>query len=240
MSRVILRVVDLETTGLAPPEEIIEVGISDVYWDTDERVASVTAPKAFLFRNSRPITPENRAVHHIQDAELQNAPSCTEDHLRAALMVDGGEPFALVAAHASFEQQWITEAITGPIRWICTVKAAARLYPDAESHSNQATRYRIGLDLPEAWSMPPHRAGPDAYVTGNILADMLKGTTVNTLCQWTREPKFLPRCPIGKWKGKAWADVERSYLDWLLKTADMDADAQHAARLELERRRGAG
>ncbi len=238
MTRVILRAVDLETTGLAPPEEIIELGISDVYWDTDEQVASVTAPKSYLFRTDRQITPENRSVHHIQDAELATAPLCTADHLRSALMVDGGEPFALVAANAAFEQLWLTETVTGPIRWICTVKAAARLYPDAESHSNQATRYRMGLDLPEAWAMPPHRAGPDAYVTGNILANMLRGTKVNDLVQWQREPKFLPRCPIGKWRGRDWADVERSYLDWLLKTPDMDADVKHAANLELDRRAG--
>jgi exodeoxyribonuclease X len=234
MTTVIFRVVDLETTGLAPPEAIIEIGWSDVYWDTDERVASVTAPQSFLFSTDRPITPENRAIHHISAGELVDKPVCTDAALTEILAAD--TPFALVAANANFEQQWLTEAAIGPARWICTVKAAARLYPDAESHSNQAIRYRMDLDLPDEMAMPPHRAGPDAYVTGNILANMLRGTPVRDLIAWTKEPKFLPRCPMGKWKGSVWADVDQSYLEWILRTPDMDADVQHAARLEVDRR----
>lgn len=235
MTRVILRAIDIETTGLAPPECVIELGWCDVYWEVEERIASVTAPQSMLFAPTRPISPENRAVHHLTDAELANEPECTDAALRAIVCEEG--LFALVAANAAFEQQWLTPEITGGARWICTVKAAARLYPDADSHSNQAIRYRMGLDLPTAWAMPPHRAGPDAYVTGNILANMLVGTSVSDLVKWQKEPKFLPRCPLGKWKGTAWPEVERSYLEWILRTADMDADVQHAARLELERRR---
>lgn len=237
MTTIVLRAIDIETTGLAPPECIIEVGWSDVYWDVEQRVASVTAPTSLLFSPTRPITPENRAIHHITDAALAEQPECSDAALR--LIVEEGAPFALVAANASFEQQWLTPEIVGPARWICTVKAAARLYPDAESCSNQAIRYRMGLDLPDAWAMPPHRAGPDSYVTACILADMLKGTSVNDLIRWQREPKFLPRCPLHKWKGTPWPEVERSYLDWILRTADMDPDTQHAARLEIDRRRAA-
>lgn len=235
MTRVILRAIDVETTGLTPDACVIELGWSDVYWEVEQKVASVTAPQSLLFAPTRPITPENRAIHHLSDAELTDQPECTPEALRASVLE--GEPFALVAANASFEQQWLTPEVTGPVRWICTVKAAARLYPDADSHSNQAIRYRMGLDLPEGWAMPPHRAGPDSYVTANILANILRGTSVNDLVKWTTEPKLLTRCPLGKWKGVAWPEVELSYLNWLLRTADMDADVQHAARLEIERRK---
>lgn len=237
MTRVILRCVDLETTGLAPPECVIELGWSDVYWDVESRVASVTAPQSVLFAPTRPITPENRAIHHLTDAELADQPECTEAALRATLVDE--YVFALVAANAAFEQQWLTPAVTGSLRWICTVKAAARLYPDAESRSNQAIRYRMGLDLPNEWAMPPHRAGPDSYVTANILANMLLGTSVKDLVKWTAEPRFLPRCPMGKWKGTPWPEIERSYLDWIMRTDDLDPDVRHAAGLELERRKAA-
>ena len=238
MPIVLLRAVDLETTGLAPPECVIEIGWSDVYWDTDERTAEIMAPQSRLFTPTRPITPENRAVHHIADADFDGHAVCTDEALEDILCKD--EPFALVAAHAAFEQQWLAPGITGDAKWICTVKAAARLFPEAESHSNQAIRYRMGLHLPEALAMPPHRAGPDAYVTANILAAMLETASVNQLLKWTREPKFLPRCPLGKWKGKAWPEVEHSYLEWILRTADMDPDVQHAARQEIARRVGEG
>lgn len=238
MSTVRFMSVDLETTGLAPPDEIIEVGWCEVYWDTEARVASVTAPKSALFSTDRPITPENRAVHHIGDAELATAPRCTPDHLKAILLAD--PPFAFVAANCAFERQWITEEIVGAARWICTVKAASRLYPDAESCSNQAIRYRMKLDLPDEWAMPPHRAGPDAYVTGNILADMLKGTLVRDLLRWTAEPRWMARCPLTKHRGKSWGEVPADYLDWVTtKAADMDADTRWNAQRELERRRAA-
>lgn len=230
------RVVDLETTGLAPPEEIIEIGWSDVFFNVEEKVISVTKSQSTLFSPTRPITPENRAIHHITDAELLGKPVCTPEALKAILTESA--PFAFVAANANFEQQWLTEEVTGPARWICTVKAAAILYPDAESHSNQAIRYRMGLDLKDEWAMPPHRAGPDSYVTGEILANMLRGTMVRDLVKWTGEPKFLPRCPLAKWKGSAWADVERSYLEWIMRTADMDGDIKHAAGMEIIRREG--
>lgn len=234
MAEIIMRVVDLETTGLAPPECIIELGWSDVHYNTETKASSIAAPQSLLYSPTRPITPENRAIHHLTDAELDGQPECSDADLRTVLTL--GEPFALVAANAAFEQQWLTPEVIGPARWICTVKAAARLYPDAESHSNQAIRYRMELDLPDALAMPPHRAAPDAYVTGNILANMLRGTSVRDLVQWTKEPKFLPRCPMGKWKGTAWPEVDQSYLEWILRTVDMDVDVQNAARLEIDRR----
>ena len=99
-------------------------------------------------------------------------------------------------------------------------------------------RYLLGLDLPDDLAMPPHRAGPDSYVTAHILAHMLKSERVRDLVAWTAEPRFLPRCPIGKHKGATWDAIPADYLQWIQRTADLDPDVKHAANLEMARRKG--
>lgn len=240
MSIVLLRVIDLETTGLAPPASVVEIGWCDVHFEPETKRVEIGAPKSKLFKPAEPMTPEVIAVHHLTDAMLAGLPECTVDDLKEVARADS--PQFLCAASCDFEQKWITQDITQPFgersppRWICTVKAASRLFPDAQSHSNQATRYRLGLDLPESVAMPPHRAGPDSFVTAHILGRFLQTERVASLVHWTTLPKWMPNCPIGKlWRGKPWAEVDEGFLNWM-RGADIDDDAKHWALVELERR----
>lgn len=71
-----LRVIDLETTGMGPPAEIIEIGLADVEFGDDG--ATVSAPSGRLFRPIGPIPPETMAVHHLTQADIPaDAPHCT-------------------------------------------------------------------------------------------------------------------------------------------------------------------
>lgn len=242
MSIVLFRVIDLETSDLAPPASVIEIGFTDLLYEPETKTVEITQPQSKLFRPREPLKPENIAIHHLTDAMLAGYPECTEDDLKAVVRAEF--PSFIVAANSAFEKQWIHRDITAPFgeraapKWLCTVKAAARLFPDAESHANQAMRYRLGLDLPEHLAMPPHRAGPDSYVTAHVLAKFLEmGTRVSHMVHWEELPKWMPVCPIGKqWKGKPWAEVEESFLNWVLRQPDMDGDICHWVRVELERR----
>lgn len=243
---VTIRVIDLETTGLEPPECIIEAGWTDVFFDPPTKIASVGLPRSMLFQATGPISAANRAVHHIKDSELVRAPVLTDDMLKMICRGDEDEVFALCAANCAFERQWLTDEIcTTPAEgekqairrhWICTIKATHRIYPDLESKSNQATRYALNLDLADDLAMPPHRAGPDSFVTANILAHMLKTERVSTLIGWTQAPLYLPKCPIGKHKGQRWEEIPPDYLSWILRQEDMSADIKHAAQAEVTRR----
>ncbi len=86
--------------------------------------------------------------------------------------------------------------------------------------------------------MPPHRAGPDAYVTAHILLALLQVATVEEMVEWTKEPRLLPRLTFGKYKGKKWSDVEvdDGYLRWILRQDDMSEDFKWNAKQELARR----
>ena len=85
--------------------------------------------------------------------------------------------------------------------------------------------------------MPAHRAGPDAYVTAHLLKALLVTTTAKQMVAWTKEPRLLPKCTIGKFRGKPWPEVEAGFLNWMLNQADMEADLKWNASRELERRK---
>lgn len=231
----LLRVIDIETTGMAPPAEIIEFGRVDVVGEGGDW--RIDRPMARLYRPLNGIPPETMAVHHITESDFDaDTPVCTEERLRMAVW-GGQKPDVLVAHNHAFERSFIPDAITEGLPWICTLKAALRLWPDAPAHSNQTLRYWRGLKLDNAFAMPPHRAGPDAWVTAHLLVEMLKVASVEQLIAWTAEPKQLPAVPFGKHRGSKWSDVPVDYLNWMVGQGDMDEDVVWCARRELQRRR---
>jgi DNA polymerase III epsilon subunit-like protein len=100
-----LRVIDLETTGMEPPAEIVEFGRADVVAD-GVRV-TIERPMTRLYRPLNGIPPEALAVHHITEADFTaDTPVCTPDRLRLAVW-GGSAPDVLVAHNAEFEQKFI-------------------------------------------------------------------------------------------------------------------------------------
>jgi exodeoxyribonuclease X len=230
-----LRVIDLETTGMEPPSEIIEYGFVDV--EVGASSVTVTEPTSWLYSAERGIPPETMAVHHITPDEIPHGtPPCTPGHLHAAVWYPP-TPDVFVAHNCEFERKFVTDGITGETPWICTYKAALHLWPDAPRHSNQVLRYWRGLRLNPALAMPPHRAGPDAWVTAQLLAEMVTLATIDQLVAWTKQPKPMPVIAFGKHRGSPWSDVPSDYLEWITLQVDMDADAVWYARNELNRRR---
>lgn len=227
----IIRVIDFETTGTEPPAaEVCEVGICDLNLETK----TVHRPFNWLCL-VKVMPPEVRAVHHISLAECAaHSPFDTEEMFSTSY----GTPNAIAAHNAEFE----TKFFTSPVPVICTYKAALRVWPDAPSHSNGALRYWLedqGLIAPEhALTQPAHRAGPDAYVTAHILLALFNtGVTGKEMVAWTKEPRLLPKCPIGaEWRGKKWAEVDSGFLRWMIGNATMESDLKWNAQRELDRR----
>lgn len=83
--------------------------------------------------------------------------------------------------------------------------------------------------------MPPHRAGPGAWVTAHIFAELVLSATTDEMIDWTLKPK-LPKIPFGKHRGAQWPDIPADYPHWMTRQKDMDADAQYCAGEELARR----
>lgn len=231
------RIIDIETTGVGPEAELIEFGAVDVS-DRTGRVA-VEAPKTRLFRPLKGIPPETMAVHHITPADFgPDDHPCDDAGLRACVFGDA-VPDVLVAHNCEFERSFIPARVTDPLPWICTYKVALRAWPDAPGHSNQVLRYWRGLSLDHALAMPPHRAGPDAFVTAHLFAELLEVASVEQMIAWTAEPRLYPTISFGKHRGAKWSELPFDYLQWMTRQADMEADAKWCARRELDRRRAA-
>ena len=241
----IIRCVDLETTGFAAGSGVCEIAYCDLV-STATNLAGEPAGwtvadgrHSWLVNPGCPIPPEVSAVHHLIDEDLAGAPDL-DAVCRAIFDPSGNDPATVVlAAHsAKFEQLFLTPERTGPLRWICSYKAALRLWPDAPSHGNQALRYwkkPAGLD--RATAAAGHRAFPDAYVTAHLVRDMLNEHPVgiDQLVEWSSQPALQVRCHIGKWRGAKWTEVDYGFLEWV-SLRDFDEDVLFTVRHEMERR----
>lgn len=226
----IIRVIDFETSGTEPPEaEVCEVGICDLNLDQKE----VLLPLSWLCR-VKAMPPEVRAVHHISLDECSGEPVFDPGDM---FMEKLGPVSAMAAHNAEFE----TKFFDSPVPVICTYKAALRVWPEAPSHSNGALRYWLEdqgkLSLDHSRSQPAHRAGPDAYVSAHILLALFNdGATGKEMVAWTKEPRLLPKCPIGKFRGQPWSEVEGGFLGWMLRQDSMEEDLKWNAKREIARR----
>lgn len=230
----VLRVIDFETNGFEPTDEVIEAGTCDVSQIGDKWI--VDEGHFADFFACEKLKPEARAVHHIAPGELEGTePFDAEDFL---LRVVRDKVSAIVAHNWDFEKKWLGDCAN--MHPICTYKAALRVWPEAPSHSNGALRYWLedqGIIRPDPkLCEPAHRAGPDAYVTAHILVALLEHATGREMVAWTKEPRLLTKCPIGKQKGSPWADVDAGFLGWVMRQPGMEEDIRWNVARELERR----
>jgi exodeoxyribonuclease X len=234
----IIRVIDLETTGSAPPAHgVCEIGWQDVALGADGRWELQGEGGARFVNPGRSMPPITQAIHHILDEEVADAPWW---HDMARPILDPWPRRVALAAHrADFEQQFCTASLTHGAEWICTWKCALRLWPDSPSFSNQVLRYWRKPDgLVHERGLPAHRAFPDAYVTAYHLRDQLNAASVAQLLEWSRLPGLLPRVRYGPDRGRDWREISDDSLAGFL--SDRDIDVRYTAEQELERRRNGG
>lgn len=224
-----IRVIDFETTGT--PEDAVKA-ICEIGW-TDLGVdGSIDGPHSFLVNPGHPIPPQTRAVHHLSDEDVADATDTVSGRGRLCEGMDADDIWA--AHNAQFEQAFFGG---GERRWICTMKCAKHLLPDAPSHSNQALRYWLNLDKEfsdTSLAMPPHRAGPDAYVTAFLLRRLLELASAEELVELTKAPVRLRTVTFGKHRGVKWNDLPESYLSWIANKSDLGADEKFTARAVLK------
>lgn len=211
---------DLETSGLEATDHVVEIAAWDVI--PDQGPLSPFFVGASFVKPPVPIPPKASAIHHIVDEDVAGAPSWKETLFWIDDTVD-----AYCCHNSRFDAQWLGPIVGKPI--IDTYRAALRLWPDFESHSNQYLRYKLKPEgLNRQIANESHRARSDAYVTSHILQVILKQpkVTLDGLIQCSSRPALLPRIRFGKHRDKKWGDVDRSYLEWLSRQADLDEDVK--------------
>lgn len=228
----LIRIVDVETTGLDDPAEIVELGWTDIRLFHDGW-AIERGPEAVLVNPGMPISFPAMAVHHITDDDVRFGVDPDEARAEVVRGVD------YIASHNwAFDSRFIRTGRPA----ICTFKAARTAWPELQSHSNGSIRYERGLCLGDERTQPSHRAGPDTWVTAHILLDLLKTHTVEQLADISSKPVRMLKMPFGKHAGIPFTDVPGDYLDWLVNKSDMARDPKKedvifSAKQELKRRR---
>ncbi len=225
-------VVDTETTGIDPKTcKVVEVGLYQRLNKTEDFAYQK------LVNPGEPIPPEVSAVHHICDADVADAQSW---HMVKAQLSNFlvGNKIDILVAH-NYEYDSVVLGLGPDYQWICTYKCALRQWPDAPSHKNEVLCYYLGVGSRGRTGRTgnSHSALFDAKQTAAILEELLNHQTLDTLIQWTKEPKQFAKIMFGKHVGKKWVDIDSGYLQWMCKQADMDKDLVGCAARELQSRR---
>jgi exodeoxyribonuclease X len=252
-------VLDCETTGIDPATDaVVEVAAvpvrralegSAVSWELGPGASSLVAP-------GRRVPPAARAIHHLGDEELRVAPKLrlALGNVAEAVGLPGSAVEAVAAHNAVFDRGFIgsqvdshcVRAFSAAPTWLCTWRLALHIWPEADSHSNQALRYGVrGVDVDfRAWAvrhhlddaapLMPHRALYDAGVTACLLRRMLASHTLEQLLALQEQPVLQRTCRFGKHRGTPWKDVPKDYLKWLLRAdPPFDRDIIHTAQHHL-------
>lgn len=214
----IIRAVDVESTGLTPEDSLVEIGWSTL---TEENGGWTVSPGMAVITNPhRPSDVGALAIHHISDEEAAGGMEVDVAISRALVGAD-----VLVAHVAKFEQQFMKTDKP----WICSWKVSCHLAPHAPGHSLQVLRYWLKLKVDPVLALPPHRAGPDAYVCAALLARMLAKISIEEMIEISSRPCLLPKLRFGKHEGIPLAEVPKDYLRWIM-TQDFDEDVKHTAK----------
>ena len=198
------------------------------------------------FKPPVPISYEAMAVHHITEKMVKKSPpfrASTRTYLQTIL----GQGI-VVAHHAPFDIGVLEREGLKIKEWICTKKAAMRLWPEWESHKLQYLRYRLGIEI-EAGEA--HDAHADVLVLEAVFQKIFDEATrvscacsaeaaalttpetvIEDLIRWSTEPSLLHAFRFGKHRGKTFEQVLREddgYLAWVIRQPDTDPDVVHTA-----------
>lgn len=232
---------DAETTGFdAETNSIVEIAF------VDQRGDYTTS----LVKPNHKIGYGAMATHHITEEMVANELDLTKaleaqsmDPLSIQEWWQGEEVETILVFHnAEFDRAFLPPHLQ-ELRYVCTWRCAVAMFPNAESHSNGALWYELGLNhqMPEEAGRMPHRALFDAIMTGDLMHYMIKHVAQNEniadplehLIWLTQQPILLTTCRFGKHRGQLWSEVPVDYLQWCLRQ-DMDADVKFTCKHWME------
>ena len=234
-------VVDVETTGVGEDDAVVEFAlVKFVRGRLRERFSALIDPGI-------EIPAAASAVHLLRDAHVAGRPTLAD---YADDIVEFAGESMLVAHNAEFDRSYLPMLSGRP--WICTLRLARHLLPDAAAYKNSVLRYLLKLD--DAYDLStliPHRAEADAIVTGYLLQHLLRlmreqAWTLERVAEisWSLIP--VTRLNYGsKFRGALISTVEEGYLSWMMgemlkpkhqRRINVDRDTLEAVAAELGRR----
>jgi exodeoxyribonuclease X len=221
-----LIVLDTETTDLDPDKgarmiEIAWIELTNTTGNEWETTFSVEA----RIQYDGPINPQAQAVHHIRADQLTEEAGAVKRYEIVQLLLGRIRPDTLFVAHnAMFDSKFLPE-VNQP--WLCTMRAAKHIWPNAPAYGNQVLRYWLKLEPELPVGRFPHQAIYDVATTTCLLQRMLKQHTPQQLLHMTSAPIRMRSINFGKHRGLPFEEIPRDYLQWLRKQEGLHPDLQY-------------
>jgi exodeoxyribonuclease X len=210
-------ILDTETTGKNDPILLIEAAWLKV---EDVRTLSIIDTFSQRYKPSKPIETGAMAVHHIFDEELNGCPA--SDTFRLPDDVE-----YLVGHNIDYDWGVIGKP---PVKRICTLAIARKLWPDADSHSQSALLYRFATDRERVRNAlkSAHSAESDVRFCRMILRKEVASmpqqpASWEALWEFSEQARIPEVMPFGKHYGVPIRDLPKDYVRWALgNLSDMD------------------
>jgi exodeoxyribonuclease X len=225
--RMLIPVIDTETTGFEEPIEAVEFAIVPVLVHDSSESYVLDEEYNGLCGVSKEIEIGAVATHHITDKKVRGLRTLKQRFGDGSL-TRMTENLIWAAHNAAYDGPIIDRVFVVPRSWICTYRCAMAEWPEAPGHSNQVLRYWLGLPGPRS-KLPPHRALPDAQVTAQILLKLLEKHTPEELVKITAGPLLLRKLRVGKHRDRLYSEIaseDPGYLRWMLGQ-DFDEDIKY-------------
>ncbi len=222
---------DCETTGLDPQvDNVVEVAVAKF---TLEKILYM---KETLINPLTAIPETSTEIHHITDEMVKGKPTIASQ-LPLFLEIVGKHP---VVGHGIGFDLAILDSEAKRCNIPCTLLQntqidtlrLARLY--GESPSNSLETLRKHFNIPEEGA---HRAMSDVLVNIEVFKHLIPTfKSLRQILKRLQSPILLARMPLGKHKGRVFADIPTEYLKWAVRQ-DFDMDLLFSIKQELKRRK---
>ena len=208
---------DTETTGNTEKDFLCQIA----YKSGNDTFAG-------LYKPPMRVPPEASAVHHISNKMLEGKPSFAESgDLEKIKELFENKNSVVVAHNAPFDLMIIKKEGITPANFICTLRLARHLDPEAKigKYNLQFLRYFLDLEV-EATA---HDALGDVLVLEKLYERLKKKLmeiesldeekVIERMIEISSHPSLFKYINFGKHNGKEIkeiAEIDRGYLEWLL------------------------
>lgn len=224
---------DTETTGADQEDRICQLAFITKTKEKVEYFMDFCKPPL-------PIKFGAMAVNHITNESVADKPDFNDTESARKLDELNNEKSVLVIHNAKFDLDMLEkEGFVLNMPLIDTYRCIRHLEPDLDSHALQYLRYALGFYKEEnefaaqlGAEVKAHDALGDVIVLNFLMSYLVKAlgdeaNKIDKLIELTQQPILVKKFRFGKYKGQMIKDVanyDSSYLDWMLKNADLDED----------------
>lgn len=235
ISEAVWQVIDTETSGLDPTKDrICEFASIDSFGNEVQ----------MLVNPGVPIPCDVSGVTHLTDDDVAEAAQWEHAMELIPQLVPVGN--VIVAHNAVFDQGFLP--CLADRSWVCSMRLAQHLIPNAPNYKNQTLRYLFGGAKLDLHGLESHRALADVIVTQFVFKKLIerylaqdRDDDVDALIAFANSPILVTR-PLwfGKHRGLTIDKCPSDYIAWALSPrgmADMEDDLRYTFETELAKRR---